>query len=125
MSQDVRERLLSAGWRGVLDILMRPGEGAKSATLETASAQTYAGVHDYEGTTWFDRDRFHNLLFWKWLDDAVKGQKKISKEMLKKLIKAADGNGYRLEDFQKDVIAGEKKKSAPRKSASGGPKQSR
>ncbi len=104
MSPDVRDRLAQGGWRGLLDMLLRESDEPYVGILLTAEEQAYAGVHEYEETTWFDRDRLYTLLFWKWLDsevDTSKVSKKMGVQGLKRVVDAAEASGFKLNEFQK------------------------
>ncbi len=110
MSTDVRERLAYGGWRGILDILLREDTKPTVGVLRTAEEQAYAGVHDYEGTTWFDRDRFYGLLFWRWVDTKCRGTKEMSVPEIEKTVSAAEASGYKLADFEKRLAKGRRKR---------------
>jgi glycosidase len=110
MSSEVRGRLTQGGWRGILDILLRSGTKPFVGVLHTAEEQAYAGVHEYEGTTWFDRDRFYGLLFWRWLDTKCRGAKAIPVSGIEEILSAAEESGYKLAEFEKRLSKSKRKR---------------
>ncbi len=106
MSPDVRDRLAEGGWRGLLDILLRKRDEPYVGILHTAEERAYTGVHEYEGTTWFDRDRLYSLVFWRWLDAGCRGNKALPVSEIESIVKAAESSGFRLADFKKRLSKG-------------------
>jgi glycosidase len=103
MSAEVRDRLTQGAWRGLLDILLRESHEPYVGILHTAQEQAYAGVHEYEETTWFDRDRLYSLVFWRWLDAGCRGKKPLPVSEVEAIVKAAESSGYKLADFKKGL----------------------